>query len=140
MALIKHLFHIDVKSELVFKALTEVEGLRNWWTHDTRGSATQGSVLEFRFGENGFIVFLVDEVTPGRIFWECQDAHPEWLGTTAEFILTPMDSGTRVHFTHDGWKKETDFYGSCNYSWGLYFSSLKDYCETGIGKPFKSDT
>jgi hypothetical protein len=40
-------------------------------------------------------------------------------------------------FTHADWAAQTLFYASCNFNWGLYMKSLKDYCESGKGKPWK---
>jgi hypothetical protein len=31
-----------------------------------------------------------------------------------------------------------DFYANCNFHWGFYLQSLKDFCESGKGKPFQA--
>jgi hypothetical protein len=48
----------------VCDALTTVDGLAGWWTHDTKGSGDLGRVLEFRFAIGGFDMDVV-ELRPG---------------------------------------------------------------------------
>jgi hypothetical protein len=51
------LHKVGIKSsslDNVYKALATVEGLSRWWTSDTRGESKVGGVLQFRFGDGGF--------------------------------------------------------------------------------------
>ncbi len=138
MACIRHVFHIDASKEKVFEAISTIEGLKKWWTPDTTGSEEIGGILHFQFGQYGFIKFKVAEINSPEFYrWECSDAHPEWLGTWATFTLSDNEGKTKVSFIHDGWKEASEFFGSCNFSWGRYFASLRDYLETGKGDPFK---
>lgn len=137
MTAIKHIFHINAKQELVFDAISSIDQLKNWWTEDTTGDHSLNGTIHFKFGENGFIDFKVIELDKPNFYqWECINANPEWIGTTASFELSQNDGKTKVKFIHDGWKEQTDFYASCNFSWGRYFISLRNYLETGKGNPF----
>ena len=73
----------------------------------------------------------------GRVEWKCLEADPEWIETFIAFELEEKDDQTILRFTHGNWKKDTDFYATCNYHWGHYMKSIKDYCETGKGQPYK---
>ena len=138
MAEITHLFHVDASVKKVFQAISTIKGLQQWWTAQTSGSDKIGEIIEFRFGENGFVDFKVIESIPNTLYkWKCTDAHPEWLGTEATFELSENEGKTQVKFTHSGWAEQTDFFAHCNFSWGRYFVSLRDYCETGQGQPYK---
>jgi uncharacterized protein YndB with AHSA1/START domain len=54
----------------VYKALATVEGLSRWWTTDTRGASEPGGTLEFRFGNGGFDMKVL-ELQPGkRVMWQ----------------------------------------------------------------------
>jgi len=72
-----------------------------------------------------------------KVEWECLQGDKEWMGTNFVFELEEKNNKTTLRFTHSNWKEVTDFYASCNYHWGWYMTSLKNYCETGKGQPFK---
>ena len=45
-----------------------------------------------------------------------------------------------VLFGHKGWKQAGEFYMHCNSKWGFFLgTSLKDYVETGKGRPAPED-
>ena len=73
------------------------------------------------------------------VHWECIEGDEEWIGTKFKFQLEEDGNKTIVRFSHYDWRKDTDFYASCNYQWGYYMRSLKNYCETGRGTPFKNE-
>jgi hypothetical protein len=56
----------------------------------------------------------------------------EWAGTRLIFTLELLPSGTVVRFTHAGWASETDYFVSCNTTWGALMMRLK---AAGEGKP-----
>ena len=137
MEKIQHLFHIDASTAKVFEAISTVKGLQCWWTHQTEGDAQPGGVLIFRFGEYGGMDFQVESVEPDqKLSWVCVDGPTDWIGTRVDFYLDTNENKTRVKFSHSLWREQNDFMAQCNFSWGRYLSSLRDYCETGTGKPF----
>jgi hypothetical protein len=70
------------------------------------------------------------------VTWKCIEGPEDWVGTTISFTLSEdKDKNTIVKFEHNNWKEANDFYGSCNYHWGLFMKSLKTLCETGKGSP-----
>jgi hypothetical protein len=74
-----------------------------------------------------------------KLEWECLEGDKEWIGTTFLFDLEEKDESTILRFSHNNWKEDTDFFASCNYNWGYYLKSLKQYCETGEGTPFSEE-
>lgn len=137
MAEIKHLVIIDASPARVYAALTERTGLGGWWTEQVTAEPEQGSIATFDFGSRYHVELLVAELEPDRrVRWKCLEGDPEWTGTTLEFDLEPDGDRTIVRFTHGGWGSASDFFASCNYHWGFYMRSLRDYCETGSGQPF----
>ena len=140
MFTIKHLFHIKASFETIFEAITTIDGLKSWWTPQTSGSHEMGEVLEFRFGNTTLCFMQIINTVPNAYLeWECIDGHQEWLGTIVKFQLDADDNMVRVRFEHSNWKEANDFFGQCNFSWGRYMESLRMYCETGQGNPFKID-
>ena len=80
---------------------------------------------------------IVDLQPNKRVEWECINGDKEWIETKLAFEIEKQGNDSGLRFTHDGWRHETDFFASCNYHWGFHMRSLKLYCETGKGTPFK---
>jgi uncharacterized protein YndB with AHSA1/START domain len=138
MEKIYHHFIIKAPVAKVFESITSIEGLRNWWTTDTTGSTEKNGELRFGFGgPEMFNKMKVAGMEKNKsLQWKCIDGPKEWIGAELSFRLsTDKDGNTVVRFTHDGWKTINDFFGSCNYHWGLFMKSLKSLCESGKGTP-----
>ncbi len=140
MFVIKHLFHINASKETVFEALTTIDGLSNWWTNKVGGDTAVGGIIEFRFGDFGGPDMKVKEIKPNEsVTWECAGGPEDWLGHIFSFYLDSNENKTRVRFKQSGWKETGDFYASCNFSWGRYMESLRQFCQTGKGEAFGSE-
>lgn len=135
---IHHFLTIDTTPAVVCTALTEENGIKGWWTSQTRIEPVIGSTAVFDFGDRYHNEMrILNLLHQERVEWECMVGDPEWVGTRFVFeLLGREDGGTDLRFMHAGWRKATDFFGSCNYNWGYYLRSLKSYCETGTGTPF----
>ena len=129
---IKHYLVINTEPEIVFNAVTEEKGLAGWWTEDVIAKPEIGSVAEFKFGDKYHNKMRVANLEPNKkVEWECLDGDPEWIETKFVFDLEANDGKTILRFAQTDWREATDFYASCNYHWGFYMTSLKDYCEKG---------
>jgi len=128
---------IAITPERVYAAITEQAGLASWWTPDVVAEPTLGSVAEFRFGGRRFVVNMeITSLEAGRrVSWAVKQGAPEWAGTRVTWDLTPVDGGTRVRFGHHDYASVDGSFASVGYSWAWYLSSLKDYIETGRGRP-----
>jgi len=140
MHIIKHLFHIDAPRSKVFDALNTIDGLANWWTTETTGNTEVDNVIQFSFGPHGVQEMKVTQVEKDVLIeWENVQGH-EWNGNKFRFELDDNDGKTRVRFSHSGFEEADDFYAICSFSWGRYLESLRQYCQTGVGQPFGSET
>jgi uncharacterized protein YndB with AHSA1/START domain len=138
MPAIKHMLTIKSPAEKVYRAATSKEGLASWWTDNVIAEEKLHAVLEFRFGGTYHNKMEVIELVQNRIVeWKCIAGDKEWLGTRLLFDIRESEAGTVLRFSQLDWREETDFFASCNYQWGIYMKSLKDYCEKGKGNPFK---
>jgi len=123
----------------VYKALADVEGLSRWWTSDTRGESKSGGVLQFRFGNGGFDMEVV-ELKPGkRVVWRVADGPEEWVGTKIWFDLKQNGDWTIILFKHQGWKESVEFMHHCSTKWAVFLLSLKSLLETGKGAPWPNE-
>ena len=136
---ILHRVGIKASAEKVFEALSEQKGLAGWWTKNTKASPTVGFVNQFRFGENGNDMQVVELVPGTRVKWRCVDGAPEWIGTELTFDLKEKDGSTVVLFAQRGWKEPVEFMHYCSTKWATYLVSLKSLVETGRGTPYPDD-
>ena len=78
------LHKVGIKSsspEDVYRALTTLEGLSGWWTSDTHGESKVGGVLQFRFGNGGFDMKVLELQPQKRVLWQVVEGPEEWIGT-----------------------------------------------------------
>jgi uncharacterized protein YndB with AHSA1/START domain len=140
MSDILHKITINAPRDKIYAALTTLDGLSSWWTSTTSGDgAAADSTLEFRFGQH-VVKMRVDELQGGkRAVWECTQATPDWIGTKVTFDLSEDAGRTTLLFGHRAWKEDSSFFAHCSMKWATFLLSLRDYAETGSGKPFPRD-
>ena len=137
MQSIKHTFHIDDSLSNVYKALTTIDGLSEWWTSDTIGGCELGDALYFTFGDFATFEMQIALLDPNQLVsWKFIDGNPDWIGTYITFVLSENENKTKVEFVHEHFKDDYPNIGNINFSWGRYLSSLRDFCEIGKGQPF----
>ena len=133
------LHKVGVKSSSlndVYRALTTVDGLSAWWTTTTLGESKVGGVLQFRFGNGGFDMKVVELQPARRVLWQVVAGPDEWLGTKVTFDLRQEGDWTIVLFKHEGWKEPVEFMHHCSTKWAVFLLSLKSLLETGKGTPW----
>ena len=138
MATIYHQVGIKAPLSDVYNAIATTEGVTGWWTQ-TSGNPENNGNLEFSF--DGHIVSArVTAKTPEKyIEWTVAGDAGEWLDTRICFDLDQKPEQVMVNFQHTDWKQATPFLAHCSTKWGVFMLSLKDYLETGTGKPFPHD-
>jgi len=138
---------IGIKSAAVrvYKALATLEGLGNWWTEEVDGEDRPGGKIEFRFRSKtgeliGKMVMEVKELKPDKsVRWQCVDGPAEWIRTDVTFELYEQDNQTIVLFGHRNWREAIEFTSHCSMKWAVFLLSLREYVETGKGKPSPND-
>ena len=136
------LHKVGIKSSSVddvYTALTTVEGLSAWWTTDTQGESEAGDMLQFRFGNGGFDMKVLEHAPARRVLWQVVDGPAEWIGTTISFDLEHHDDWTIILFKHAGWKQPVEFMHHCSTKWAVFLLSLKSVLETGKGTPYPNE-
>lgn len=129
----------------VYSALTSLKGLAGWWTEEVQGEDRLGGKIEFSFrspkGElKGKMVMEVQELNdPSQVRWKCLDGPAEWIGTDIAYRLSEKDDQTIVLFGHRHWREEVEFTSHCSMKWATFLLSLREYAETGVGRPSPHD-
>ncbi len=145
MVNIIHRMGIRSTPEKVFKAIATIKGLANWWTEEVDGEENTGGKIRFTFrtktGEvKGQMLMEVKELNPGKnVRWVCTDGPDEWIGTEITYDLSFQDDQTIIIFGHRNWREAVEFTAHCSMKWAVFLLSLRDYVETGKGKPSPDD-
>jgi uncharacterized protein YndB with AHSA1/START domain len=132
---ILHRVGIAAEPMRVFEALTTVDGIRNWWSSDAHGDASEGGAFQFR--GNRLEVVHAD---PSLVSWRYSGPAEEWIPTEISFGLEWRDGQTIVLFKQSGWREPVEFMHHCSTKWATFLLSLKDYVEHGEGRPEPRDT
>lgn len=150
MATLHHQVWIDAPVGKIYDALASAEGLGRWWAPHTATRTDDGLVLAHDPGElHGEVRMKVIATEPGqRVEWEIVSAHPRrspasaWTGTRISFELSERENpGARLgivsespvltvlEFRHSGWDAKSEFFGFCNFAWGVTLQMLQQWCE-----------
>ncbi len=141
------LHRIGIKSPAarVYQALASPDGLSRWWTEEVSGSGATGEKLDFLFRSKtgellGKMVMEVQELAPSlAVRWHCMEGPAEWIGTAITFQLSEQDNQTILLFGHRNWHEATESTHHCSTKWAVFLLSLREYVETGKGRPSPHD-
>src|ERR1700723_110981 len=133
-----HVLDIKAPPDTVYNAVATIRGLSAWWTGTISGAPDTGGIIQFRFGEvfrPDMKVLMSDRSV---VRWECVSGEKDWAGSTFRFSWEETAGMIRLTFVQEysNFIAEEKF-GRVNFNWGYYLYSLKKYCETGVGLPFK---
>jgi uncharacterized protein YndB with AHSA1/START domain len=131
-------FTTTVRPERVFTALTQQDEIAQWWTEDLSIKPEVGFIAEFRFQKwgAGVLQFEIAELHAGEnVSWISRSGPPSWSETSVTWQLIPIQEGTWLVFTHDGFTQVNEIYETTRRNWDYFLESLKSYLETGKGTP-----
>lgn len=140
MKKIIHTLHIRAPREAVYRALTTQEGVTGWWSTKAQLQPGPGGVIEFTFIDDFNPHMQQRNLQDGKLVeWTCISGHANWQDNTFTFALRGGEGETSLQFSQDyAQELDDDTYGTYNFNWGYYLGSLKKFCETGAGAPFKA--
>ncbi len=140
MTIIYHQVGIRAPADKVYKALSTLEGLSSWWSTAT-GSCEIGGNITFHFDDLTAKMKVEASMEDKLVQWRCIVEEGEWKHTLITFGLIDDDehNQTLVNFTHAEWEEITDLFAHCSTKWAMFLLSLKDYVETGKGRPYPHD-
>ncbi len=123
MADIRHAIQVASKPETIYPLIATGKGLSQWWAADITEPA--GAVELGFFNRTTVYRLRLKAVQPPLHADWIYETGNEWSGTHIVVRLEPRASGTLVRFTHGGWQSETDYFVSCNMTWGELMYRLK---------------
>ena len=72
-----HRVGIAASADEVYKALTTNTGLAKWWTTDTSGAGSVGSIIKFRFDGGGPDFEVIELQTNSIVRWRHSGEMPD---------------------------------------------------------------
>jgi len=135
---------IDTDIALVYIAITKE--INEWWGTNDGNASDIHNIFKIKFsGESYWKFKIIDLVENESVVWKCIESNQdhnikgmdeEWLNSTIIWNLSKREEGCIVIFQHNGLKPSGVCYDACATAWDFYLvDSLKNYLETGIGKP-----
>ena len=141
-----HRIGIKASPTEVYAALSTVDGVAGWWTRQTTGEANVGGVMTVRFLDHGAVTekgrmdLEVTRLDPGKeVRWRVKAGPQEWIGTDVTFSLSQADGQTVIVFGHRNWREAAEFTAHCSMKWATFLLSLREFVETGRGRPSPDD-
>lgn len=127
---IRHAIMIAAPADRIHALVSTPGGLSQWWGEDvTEDKAKHAVELGFFNRATVYRLAPVKMAPPQTAEWRCESGK-EWEGTRLVFETISKDGGgTMVRFSHAGWKAETDYFTSCNTTWGELMFRLKAAAE-----------
>jgi hypothetical protein len=127
MADIWHAIQIAADEETIYPLVSTAKGLETWWATDITEPA---GAVELGFFNRTTIYRLRPTIRrpPGNAEWVCESGD-EWSGTRLSFQIAAAKSGTLLRFSHAGWRAESEYFTSCNTTWGELMFRLKAAAE-----------
>lgn len=124
---IQHAIQIATKPEIIHPLVATAKGFGQWWATDI--TEPDGAVeLGFFNRATVYRLRLLLNQPPTEAEWVC-DTGDEWNTTRIIFLLEETKSGTQLRFTHAGWRAASDYFVSCNTTWGELMFRLKGVAE-----------
>jgi len=134
---IRELIPVDVPMARVHALVSSGEGLSKWWAED---AVVRPDGADLGFFNRGTVYSLkLARSSPTETEWLCQSGQ-EWNGTKLRFQMSENKGQTMLRFTHADWAAETDYFLSCNTTWGALMFRLKAIAEGKATAPLFSRT
>jgi len=137
MATIRHQVGIAADFEKIHDAIATLQGVSGWWTK-TSGDYSVGGSIEFDFGVMQMPMKVLS-LEQDKIVWQVISGDEQWRDTQISFELEQREGQVMVNFKHSDWREETEMFDHCSTKWAIFMLSLKQYVETGTGRPVPDD-
>ncbi len=136
MADIQHSIQIAAAPDQIYPLVATGKGFGQWWATDITEAA---GVVELGFFNRATVyrLRLKNDQPPSRAEWICETGD-EWNGTRIAFHMEATKSGSLLRFSHSDWRGQSDYFASCNTTWGELMFRLKAVAEGNAPGPLFS--
>jgi uncharacterized protein YndB with AHSA1/START domain len=149
----EHQIEIDAPIDAVWKALTEADGLSNWFSEEARVQPGEGGSIAVSWGGGQWGESKIEIWEPGR---RLRLIHPPEKETDSassglpgpfdtpivqEYTLETQGGRTVLRLVHSGIPSSAEwdaFYDGTDRGWDMFFKGLRHYLEKAGGKARKT--
>lgn len=140
MANVRHRVGIQARPGDIFQALVRPDRLTGWWATKATGEAVENGTLDLEFTGLTHLVFRITKRVEDRHLTLTNIDGPDiWIGSELRFDLEQSSAQVYVTLLHEKPEADDDSFLYFNTKWPLFLISLKEFIETGTGKPFPND-
>ncbi len=136
-----HEIRIKASPGEIYQALTDVKKLAHWWTTKARGESAVGKKLEFSFyGQSTKEMVVTTLEADELVRWRATErSTPDWVNTELEWKIFREGNLTFLHLRHSKWREDAKTFAQSSMHWAVFLLSLKEFVETGKGRPHPYD-
>jgi hypothetical protein len=128
MADIVHSIETAAEPAAIYPLVSTGPGFGAWWAEDVVVMPDGRVELGFFRRATVYRLHAIRRETGEKVEWRCESGQ-EWGGTRLVFELKPRKTATLVRFEHAGWAAATEYFVSCNTTWGGLMFRLKAAAE-----------
>lgn len=140
MAKVKHQVGIDGTLEKVFSTLTTHAGLAGWWASSAKVSPEIGGKIALTFDKLTTLYFEYQNILENEtVAMLCTQGPGSWKGSVLLFELIQASDQVYLTLTHTNDASSEDDFLYFSTKWTCYLLSLRDFVETGKGRPYPND-
>ena len=141
MARVKHQVGIVGDINTIFRAIHEPKGLDGWWATRTEGKPEIGEVLDLHFLDVATLSFKIMTLHENSlIHLHCLSGPEAWQDCDLTFSLKQDKDQVWIGLVHENAAASDDDFLYFTTKWPCYLLSLRDFIETGKGRPYPNDT
>lgn len=129
----------------ISSAFNSIKNFRAWWSEEIEGNTDKvGETFFYHYKDVHLCKLkLIEMIADKKLVYQVIDNEfnftkdkTEWINTKLIFDISSEGTKTKIVFTHEGLVPAYECYNVCNDAWTSYIQgSLKNYIETGTGKP-----
>ncbi len=138
---IRHRVGIKANVQDVYEAVHHPSKLVGWWPTKAIGTPNLGSRIELEFPGYPNFVWEIADLSPNqRVRLTFMSGPDPWRDSELLFEISETVKQVFVTLTHEtGADTHQEAFQFFCTKWPLFLVSLKDFLETGQGKPYPND-
>ncbi|MGY8769447.1 MAG: SRPBCC family protein [Pirellulales bacterium] len=140
MAKVRHRVGMNGSLDNVFATLTTNEGFAGWWASSAVICAEIGGAVDLTFAGLTVLSFKYTDIQENKsVDIQCVTGPGPWQGSEILFALEQAEDQVFLTLTHQNSDASEDDFLYFSTKWTCYLLSLKDFVETGKGRPYPND-
>ena len=140
MAIVKHRVGVVGDISTIFLAMHEPKGLEGWWATKADGKTAIGEILNLHFSRLAILSFKIVALCENSfVHLHCVSGPGSWQDCDLTFSFKQDTDQVWIDLVHENAAASDDDFLYFTTKWPCYLLSLRDFIETGKGRPYPND-